>query len=138
MIAALPPAATFVPGRQLAGIRLGDTPSQVRARFGRDFGVCRGCATTTWYFTYRRFAAQGVAVEFTRGRVSATYTLWKPPGWRDPRGVAIGSPEARIGEGIRVTCSGYDAVVRGTSVYYVVGGSVWGFGLVRRGRSPCR
>lgn len=138
MIAALPPAATFAPGKQLAGIRLGATQSQVRARLGRDFGVCRGCATTTWYFTYRRFEAQGLAIEFTRGRVTAAYTLWQPEGWHDTRGIAIGTPEARVGAGLRVTCSGYSAIVRGTSVYYVVDGSVWGFGLVRRGRSPCR
>jgi hypothetical protein len=51
----LPPAATFVPGRSLAGIRLGERAAEVRAQLGRDYGLCRGCATTTWYFTYRIF-----------------------------------------------------------------------------------
>jgi hypothetical protein len=138
LIATPPLVATFVPGTQLAGIHLGDTRAQVRARFGADFGLCRGCATTTWYFTFRKFEEQGIAVEFVRGRVSATYTLWKPQAWRDTRGVMLGDPESRIGPGLRVTCSGYSAVVRGTSVYFVVDGSVWGFGLMRRGRSPCR
>jgi hypothetical protein len=138
VIAALPAAATFVPGRSLAGVRLGATAATVRAQLGTDYGVCRGCATTTWYFTYHRFSDQGVAVELRRGRVSAVYTLWQPPGWHDTHGIRLGAPEAQVGGGVPIACAGYNAVVRGTSVYYIVGGSVWGFGLVPRGRSPCR
>jgi hypothetical protein len=142
LIAALPPAATFVAGRSLAGVRLGDTAAQVRARFGRDFGVCRGCATTTWYFTYRRFDDQGVAVELTGGRVSAAYTLWQPPGWKGPRGLRFGDPEgavtSTVGTVVPVACSGYTALVSRTSVYMIVEGKLWGFALFRQGRSPCR
>jgi hypothetical protein len=138
LIAALPAAATFVPGRSLAGIRLGEPVAEVRATLGHDYGVCRGCATTTWYFTYRRFDDRGLAVELTRGRVSAVYTLWQPTGWRDARGVKLGATPAQVPRGIPIACSGYEAFVSGTSVYYVVDGKLWGFGLVRRGRSPCR
>ena len=53
--AALPRHGTLVPGRSLGGIRLGEPAAQVRAALGSKFGVCRGCATTTWYFTYRTF-----------------------------------------------------------------------------------
>ena len=127
-----------MPGHSLAGVRLGATAAAVRARLGADYGVCRGCATTTWYFTYRRFDNQGLAVELTRDRVSAVYSLWKPPGWHDSRGVRLGAPEAQVGHGVPIACAGYNAIVRGTSVYYIVDGSVWGFGLVPRGRSPCR
>lgn len=138
LIAAVPVAATFVPGRSLAGVRLGDTAAAVRAHLGRDYGLCRGCATTTWYFTYRRFDDKGLAVELTRGRVSAVYTLWQPDGWQTTGGLTLGAPQAQVPHAIAVTCSGYEAFVSGTSVYYVVNGSLWGFGLVRRGRSPCR
>ena len=137
MIAALPAAAAFVPGRSLAGVRLGDSQAEVRARFGSDYGVCRGCATTTWYFTYRHFDDQGLGVELTGGRVSAVYTLWQPPGWHTAT-LRLGDPQAKVGPALTEQCSGYDALVRGTSVYYVVNGSVWGFGLIPKGRSPCR
>ena len=138
LIAALPVAATFVPGRSLAGIRLGEPAAAVRARLGRDYGVCRGCATTTWYFTYRRFDDKGLAVELTRGRVSAVYTLWQPDGWQTSGGLTLGSPRGQVPHAIPVTCPGYEAFVSGTSVYYVVNDVRWGVGLVQRGRSPCR
>jgi hypothetical protein len=138
LIAALPVAAAFVPGRSLAGIRLEEPAAQVRARLGSDYGVCRGCATTTWYFTYRRFDGKGLGVELTRGRVSAVYTLWQPPGWHTPRGVELGAPQARVGPSLTISCSGYTALVRGTSVYFVVDGKLWGFGLFRPRASPCR
>ena len=137
MIAALPAAAAFVPGRSLAGVRLGEPAAQVRRHLGTDYGVCRGCATTTWYFTYRRFDDKGLGVELTRGRVSAVYTLWQPPGWHS-RKTTIGDPQEKIGPAMTVVCSGYDALMRGTAVYYVVDSKVWGFGLVERDRSPCR
>ena len=127
-----------MPGAPLAGVRLGARAAEVRAQLGHDYGVCRGCATTTWYFTYRRFDDKGIAVELTRGRVSAVYTLWHPPGWHTTGGVALGAPRAQVPHAIPVTCSGYEAFVSGTSVYYVVDGTLWGFGLVPRGRSPCR
>ena len=128
----------LVPGRSLAGVRLGDTAARVRTQLGTDYGLCRGCATTTWYFTYRRFDDKGLAVELTRGRVSAVYTLWQPPGWIRTTRVTLGSPEERVGAAITVTCTGYDALVKGTSVYFVVDGKLWGFGLFPRRASPCR
>jgi hypothetical protein len=142
VIAALPPAAIFVAGRSLAGVHLGDTAGQVRARFGADYGVCRGCATTTWYFTYQRFDDKGVGVELTGGRVSAVYTLWQPQGWRGPGKLGLGAVEgqvtAAVGAVVPVACSGYTALVAGTSAYFIVDGKLWGFGLFRKGRSPCR
>jgi hypothetical protein len=127
-----------VPGRSLAGVRLGEPAAEVRAHLGRDHGLCRGCATTTWYFTYRRFDDKGLAVELTRNRVSAVYTLWQPQAWRTRGGLALGAPQANVPHTVPIACSGYEAFVVGTSVYYVVDGSLWGFGLIQRGRSPCR
>ena len=128
----------LVPGRSLGGVRLGETAAEVSRVLGRDYGVCRGCATTTWYFTYRRFDDKGLGVEFVHRRVVAVYTLWQPPGWETRRRFTLGSPQARVGPAITVSCSGYTALVRGTSVYFVVDGKLWGFGLFPRKQSPCR
>src|SRR3954451_15616524 len=124
--AALPRAGAFVPGRSLGGIQLGETAAQVKETLGTDFGVCRGCATTTWYYTYRRFDQHGLAVELSGRRVSAVYTLWRPAGWTGPRGLALGAVEAQVtelgGATVPVTCTGYTARVRdetrARTVYY--------------------
>jgi hypothetical protein len=146
LIAALPAAAAFVPGRSLAGVRLGDSEAHVRARFGSDYGVCRGCATTTWYFTYKPFTRSGLAVELTNGRVSAVWTLWKPEGWRGPKGLQLGAVEEQVnalaGPLVPLVCSGYDALTRDATrartAYYVVDGKLWGFGILQRNANPCR
>jgi hypothetical protein len=144
--AALPPQGSLVPGRSLGGVRLGESPARVQAALGTSFGVCRGCTTMTWYFTYRTFDRRGLAVELTGGRVSALYTLWRPNGWTTPRGLRLGAIEAQItalaGATIPIVCSGYDARVsddgRARTVYYVVRGKLWGFGLLQPHANPCR
>ena len=142
MIAALPAAGVLVPGRSLGGVRLGEPAAEVRRTLGADYGLCRGCATTTWYFTYKRFDDKGLAVEFTGRRVSAVYTLWQPPGWRTRGGLRLGVSEGQVtktvGAVVPVTCNGYTQLVAGTSVYTIVNGSLWGFGLMRNKASPCR
>lgn len=131
-----------MPGRSLGGVRLGEPAAQVRRRLGSDFGLCRGCATTTWYFTYRRFDDKGLAVELTRGRVSAVYTLWQPSGWRARDGLRFGAPEGQVtkavGAVVPVACNGYTQLVAGTTVYTIVDGKLWGFGLMPNRASPCR
>ena len=144
--AALPQSGIFVPGRSLGGIRLGESAPAVRAALGRSYGVCSGCATTTWYFTYKPFDQHGLAVELTRGRVSAVYTLWMPPGWRTAAGLRLGDAEGQLtssaGPLISVVCSGYEARVadkpHARTVYYVAQGKLWGFGLLRAQADPCR
>jgi hypothetical protein len=144
--AALPPAGTLVPGRSLGGLRLGDSAARVRATLGSSYGVCRGCATTTWYFTYRPFDRHGLAVELAAGRVSGLYTLWRPQGWTAPRGLRLGALEAELatlaGPLVSVVCPGYDARVADGSgartVYYVRSGRLWGFGLLQEHANPCR
>ena len=144
--AALPRTGVFVPGRSLGGIRLGESASDVRGALGRSYGVCSACATTTWYFTYKRFDQHGLAVELTGGRVSAVYTLWQPSGWHAATGLRLGVVEAQLttstGPLVSVACSGYDARVadgaHARSVYYVVQGKLWGFGLLRVHANPCR
>jgi len=142
----LPRTGTLVPGRSLGGIRLGESAAQTKATLGSFYGVCQGCARTTWYFTYAKWTRSGLAVELTGGRVSAVYTVWRPAGWRTPSGVRLGAPEARFslleGPFRPLSCHGYQAFVRdsgGTrTAYYVVNEKLWGFGLMRTGATPCR
>jgi hypothetical protein len=144
--ASLPERGALVPGRSLGGVRLGDTAPQVRAQLGRGYGVCRGCATTTWYFTYKPFTRSGLAVELTRGKVSAVWTLWQPAGWHAAKGLHLGAVQEQVdalaGPLIPLVCSGYDALTRddggARTAYYVVDGKLWGFGLLRRNANPCR
>jgi hypothetical protein len=144
--AGLPQAGKLVPGRSLGGIRLAESPSAVRGALGRFYGTCRGCARRTWYFTYRPFDRHGLAVEFSGGRVSGIYTLWRPRGWEAPHRLGFGSSPLAVhslGHTNRtVTCHAYEALVRdsahASTAYYVLDGRLWGFGLFRRGANPCR
>lgn len=145
--AAAPPLVGVVdPGTKLGGLRLGMTSAQVLAKWGRDHGVCRGCRRRTWYFTYHRFQPQGAAVELTRGRVSALWTLWSPTGWRTTADLHVGDPETAItdkyGALIRANCLGYYVLSlpkgRAVTRFLVVDGKVWGFELERSGSPACR
>jgi hypothetical protein len=144
--AGLPRAGRLAPGRSLGGVRLGESPRAVRAALGTFYGACRSCSHRTWYFTYRPFEKQGLAVEFTRGRVSGLYTLWRPKGWHARHRLGFGSTplavHALVGRTQTVVCRGYDALVQDAAhartVYYLFDGRLWGFGLFRRGASPCR
>jgi hypothetical protein len=144
---ASPPAVgVVVPGQSLAGLRLGATEAQVRARWGSRHGRCRDCRAPTWYFNFRRFEPQGAGVTFRRGRAVAVFTLWSPPDWRTNRGLAIGDPEARVaglyGPLLRTTCTNYSALTipgrRSTTAVYIFDNQVWGFALLARGQPVCR
>jgi hypothetical protein len=144
--AGLPKAGVLLPGRSLGGIVLGESPRAVRAALGTFYGTCRDCARPTWYFTYRPFDKQGLAVEFTRGRVSGLYTLWKPAGWHSLHKLGFGSSALAVHNlthaSRTVTCTGYEALVRDSpharTAYYLAKGRLWGFGLFHRRASPCR
>jgi hypothetical protein len=144
--AGLPKAGVLVPGRSLGGIRPGESPRAVRAALGTFYGTCRGCPQRTWYFTYAPFDRHGLAVEFTGGQVSGVYTLWRPAGWHAPHKLGFGSSVLAVhkltGASHTVTCRDYEALVRDSAhartAYYLVSGRLWGFGLFRRGASPCR
>jgi hypothetical protein len=142
--AAPPRHGTLVPGRSLGGLRLGETQSQVEARWGKGHGVCTRCSRPTWYFTYRPFTQQGIGVEFGAGRIVAIYTLWEPPGWHTSSGAAIGMPKWRLPQLAPQQCRGYLALSRFdrkaavVTTYYVLGGRIWGFALQRPGEPLCR
>jgi hypothetical protein len=145
--AALPRNGVLVPGRSLGGIRLGETAAQVRAALGPRYGLCRGCTRTTWYYTYGPFTRRGLAVELSRGRVSALWTIWQPAGWTGPRALRMGTVDGQVsalaaGPLIPIVCSSYEALTKATAttqtVYYIVDRKLWGFGLMRPHVSPCR
>ena len=142
----LPAHGVFVPGTSLAKVRLGERAPAVRAAWGSSHGVCEGCPRTTWYFNYKSFTQQGAAVELEHGRVVAAYTVWRPQGWHTREGLRLGDAEERIpavyGALPRTDCGTYSAYVEtatnAVSAFYVVGGRVWGFGLLRPGLPVCR
>ena len=144
--AAPPSAGVLVPGRSLGGIELGTTKAAVERRWGRAYGVCRGCARETWYFNYYAFQPRGAGVELRNGRVAAVFTLYQPAGWRTGRGLVLGDSVARVtalyGALVRRECGGYAALVlpRGetTTAFYVLADKLWGFGLSGRGVPVCR
>ena len=140
-----PTGGTFWPGQSLAGVELGMTPEQVEAAWGARHGVCAECDDLTWYVNERPFQPQGAGVVFERGCVVRAFTVWQPEGWSTPEGLELGASAGDIGatygELAEIGCGDYDALVdnapHATSVFYVHDDEVWGFGLVRRGRSPC-
>jgi len=144
--AGLPKAGVLLPGRSLGDVRLGESARAVRAALGTFYGSCRGCPRRTWYFTYGRFDKHGLAVEFTGGRVSGVYTLWRPAGWHAPHKLGFGTSVLAVhrltGASQTVPCADYSALVRDSAhartAYYLVGGRLWGFGLFGRSTSPCR
>ena len=144
--AAPPPAGVLVPGRSLGGIELGMSKTEVERRWGRAYGVCRGCANETWYFNYYAFQPRGAAVEFRRDRVAAIFTLYQPPGWRTRLGVELGDRAERVraiyGTLTRLECGAYSALLlprRGTlTAFYVLDDRLWAFGLSRPGVPLCR
>ena len=144
--AAPPSPGTVVPGRSLGGLSLGATRTEVERSWGLAHGTCRSCGGSTWYFNYFAFKPEGAGVTFRKGRVSALFTLWSPPGWRTSRGVAIGDSVAQVtavyGALERVTCGPYEALtlpLRGTTTaFYVVDLKVWGFALLGRDEPVCR
>ena len=141
----LPSHGVLVPGKSLGGVSLGLTQAQVRSAWGDGFGRCRGCPRETWFYNYRKFTPQGAAVRFANGRVDAVWTLWRPSGWRTSDGlqlgVSVGQVTARYGALVTITCGSYQALIRTkghvTSIYYIFGEKLWGFGLSRPGASPC-
>ncbi len=147
LTAAPPDAGVLVPGSSLGGVRLGWTLRQVERVWGDAYGRCRDCAAETRYFNRVPFRPEGAGVTLRGGRVTAVFTLWAPRAWHSDRGLYVGEPEHRVRATYRFTfrerCKGYDALLleerRGArTVVYVVGGTVWGFGLTRLTEPVCR
>ena len=144
--AAPPGAGVLVPGRSLGGVALGETKAAVEARWGRAYGVCRGCAAETWYFNYYAFQPKGTGVEWRDGRVAALFTLYQPLGWRTTKGLELDDHVSRIrgthGPLPRTECPGYTVyTLRGrnaVTAFYVLRDRLWAFRLARPGAPLCR
>jgi hypothetical protein len=142
--AGVPRHGVLIPGRSLAGVRLGDTGRTVRALWGSSYGVCGRCAEPTWYFTDA--LSQGVGVSFRGGRAAALFTLGSPRGWHTREGLRLGDGLERVHAfytGLSwLECIGYVALsMRGSGAVtsiYATGDSVYGFALTRPGESVCR
>jgi hypothetical protein len=140
-----PRKGVVVEGRTFGGLPLGLTEAQVRARWGRRFGICDNCLAPTWYYTFHAFQPQGIGIQFRRGRSVAYFTLGAPQ-WRTGKGLAVGDTVDAIrkayGNVPTVNCTGYQveqAVVRGKLLLvYMDAGRVYGLGLSRPDVSPCR
>jgi hypothetical protein len=145
-----PRPGNFAPETHLGGVEIGMTKAQVTRLWGKRHGVCRECRRTTWYFNYRPFEPQGVAVVFERNRVAYVFTVWRPNGWRTARGLTLGAPASEISKTYgpldRRECGRgmprpYYALVRpglrAQTVFYVFRDRLWGFGLTVPDASPC-
>jgi hypothetical protein len=145
-VAAPPGAGVLVPGRSLGGVALGETKTSVEAKWGRAYGVCRGCAHEIWFFNYYAFQPKGAGVEWRDDRVAAVFTLYQPLGWRTTKGLELDDHESRIrgthGPLPRTECPGYTVYsLRGRSAvtaFYVLRDRLWAFGLARPGVPLCR
>jgi hypothetical protein len=145
-LAAPPGSGVLVPERSLGGIELGLTKPVVEARWGRAYGVCRGCARETWYFNYYAFQPRGAGVEWRDGRVAFVFTIYQPLGWRTTKGLELGDHVSRItgtyGPLETRSCRGYSVMVlegrRATTAFYVLRDRLWAFGLARPGLPLCR
>jgi hypothetical protein len=144
--AAPPGAGVLVAGRSLGGVALGDSKAAVEARWGRAYGVCRGCTRETWYFNYYAFQPKGAAVEWRDGRAAAVFTLYQPLGWRTTKGLELDDHVSRIrgthGPLPRTECPGYAAyTLKGrdaVTAFYVLRDRLWAFGLLRPDVPLCR
>jgi hypothetical protein len=144
--AAPPGAGVLVPGRSLGDLRLGWSKAQVEGRWGRAYGVCRGCAAETWYFNYFAYQPRGAGVEFRDGRVAAVFTLFEPLGWQTTRGLALGDSSTRVtalyGTLPRRECAGYAVLelrrADAVTAFYIRDDRVWAFALSRPAVERCR
>ncbi len=144
--AAPPGAGVLVPGRSLGGIELGATKAEVERRWGRAYGVCRGCARETWYFNYYAFQPRGAGAEWRNGQVTALFTIYQPLGWRTPTGLALNDPVSRVtgtyGPLERTECDRYSVLTltgrNVTTAFYVLDNRLWAFGLFRPSVPLCR
>lgn len=150
---ALPLRGVLVPGQSLAGLKLGDTASSVKGRWGTKYRVCNTCnvkgsGRQTWFYTYQRDAESlGAAVTFSRqGKVVAVFTLGTPRGWRTQEGLLLGEQIDRVvdlyGRLNWRVCIGYGALsmTKGgivTSIY-TNGESVYGFALTAPTEPVCQ
>jgi hypothetical protein len=149
----LPLRGVLVPGKSLAGVRLGDTLKFVKSRWGTSYRLCGTCndaasGRKTWFYTYLTNAQSlGAAVTFSKqGKVVAVFTLGSPAGWRTREGLLLGEQIDRVhdlyGRLNWKVCIGYGALsMRGPGIVtsiYTNGEAVYGFALTAPREPVCQ
>jgi hypothetical protein len=146
----LPSHGVLMPQQSLAGVRLGDTPAQVRATIGTRYSVCKTCDSPSWFYFTRadfRGGENGLGVSFRKGRVAAVYTLGYPVGWRTTQGLKVGQEQKRLielygGSLSPKECVGYMAHSKrgpkAVTTYFTMETFVSGFALTLPSEPVCR
>jgi hypothetical protein len=142
--AALPKKGVLVPGRSLAGVKLGDSAETVRRLWGQRFVVCRTCEPMTWFYLYSTGDPVGAGVTFRRGEVTAVFTLGMTLGWRSAGGVRVGQlldTNGPDGSGRWSSCTGFGVrshpTGRAVTSILTLGPAVYGFSLTRPSEPVC-
>jgi hypothetical protein len=148
---ALPTHGVLIPGKSLAGVKLGDTMAQVVKRWGGNYKLCKAgadhCGAATWYYIYPQGEPLGAAVKFNKqGRAVALFTLGSSVGWRTAEGLLMGEDLDRVhaiyGQTTWKVCVGYGAMVMRTghsnTSIYTTGEAVYGFALTAPSESVCQ
>ena len=142
----LPRDGVLVGGRSLAGVKLGDSPAEVRALWGTHFTVCQGCGPTTWFYIIPNGdQPAGASVRFRNGKVTGIFTLGSPLGWHTTTGLRVGELFKTFNDPAPSvhwrSCNGYGAKVTATpssvTSILTMGQAVYGFALTRPSESVC-
>jgi hypothetical protein len=141
----LPARGVLLPGKSLAGVRLGDTMARVKQLWGSNYKTCAKCSYPTWYFIYPKGEPLGASVRFRKGKVVTIFTLGATTGWRTSEGLIIGEQLERVnqlyGKLIWSQCIGYSALSMRTPTavtsIYATGEAVYGFALSRPSEPVC-
>jgi hypothetical protein len=157
----IPQHGVFVVGKTLAGVGLGYTQAQVKARWGAGYTLCTAKPLCTakqpvWLYEYRIGEPLGVAVRFRDGRSVSVFTLGAVGvqplsvggggGWKTAEGLRITDPISNIANfygaaTIDTSCAFYDAISMRTggvtSSFYTASGTVYGFALTAAGEPVC-
>jgi hypothetical protein len=142
-----PSRGKVVPGRNIGGISLGMTQTQVKAIWGKNYvlGPSTGPGYTVWMYTYRGAEPLGAAVKFQGTKVVAVFTLGSPAGW-GLAGAMMGDPISNVynvfGSTGQANCIGYDALtVRigpTTTSFYSAAGVIYGYALTAASQPACQ
>jgi hypothetical protein len=134
----------LVRGKSLGGVRLGESASAVRARWGSDYTVLSDLPTT-WLYMSPTGEPFGAAVSFRHRVVTAVFTIGGID-WRTSSGLRVGQLVSRFNDPgpatTQTACIGYGAVSTrsGSAVTSILmqGQSIYGFALTRPYESICR
>ena len=147
---ALPSRGILTPGVSLGGVHIGDTMTQVQARWGHNYKLCpkNQCKGTdiVWFYIYGRGEPLGAAVRFRNEKVRAVFTLGSPPGWHTAEGLLIGEQigkaNALYGQLGWSVCIGYGAMSMRNSKtvtsIYTTGEAVYGFAITAPAEPVCQ